>query len=152
MAPLFGITLLLLLISILFSMFLNCWFPTSYPSLFSVGAPLRILLLIVEMFYVNLWERKAFWFILFVYLAMALGTCVSPSKQDLKNSAIALLIISILTFGWLFFCNLIGWHAPVLTFIVQALTWALLTGLIFSLLGLAVTAPIATIKWFLKKK
>jgi hypothetical protein len=92
-APLFCIPLVLFGCTWIFSTYLGCSIPFLFTSIDSAGAVTLVASQIAFMFAANLVYRFNPCFLLYIYLTVSLVLSLAPSRQDMKNAAVGILII-----------------------------------------------------------
>ena len=94
MAPFFGIPIVLILLGLLFNFALGCQISWELSTKGNVGEViLNTLVASWELIWKNLYEKGAYWFILYAYMAASLTISLAPSKQDFRNSIWGLLAV-----------------------------------------------------------
>jgi hypothetical protein len=142
MAPMLGIPLFLLALSLIFRYFLGCWFLFSEPQLDSLSSAWDYFSIPFMMFKMNFYTFHNWWFILYLYLTLSLVVCLAPSGQDLRNSYIGLIALFILGLLVIFVSGYLGWGTPVMKFIIYWLYYAFGIGLMLEIIALIITIPI----------
>jgi hypothetical protein len=139
-APLFVIPLILSLITLVFSAHLGCVFPTFPPTIASTDALLFLGGEIVTSFHTNLVAQFNGWFILYVYLTTSLVLSIAPSRQDMKNAAVGIFLLSLAVI------MAIMSGIPVLTEIIteflHLLEIGFTLGLVYGLIALLISSPL----------
>ena len=159
MMPLFGCSFFIFLLGWLFG-HIGVEFKTvglsEYDQNFLVAFG-QIMIATGETFYWNFVPLgiTTIFFILFLYFVGSVAACIAPSKTDLKNSFVGLIIIIIIGFLTIFLQPLgyipgivdrFGTPTPILDFIVSGLTQAIGIGLIGVFLILLILIPVAILK------
>lgn len=148
MAPLFGIPLFLFLVSFIFMFFDLAWFPNSFPQVNSPGSAWDFATISFVILWKNFWVHHYWWFLIYLYLALSLVTCMAPSGPDFKNCIIGLALIFGVGLLFLFGVHMLNantplnWGTPVLRFILNWLYYAVGIGLVLELLAMVITLPI----------
>lgn len=160
MMPLFGCSVFLLLLALIFGR-IGIEFHTTSLSLSHLNileAFWEFLIIAGQTFYDNFVPFDiiiVIFFILFLYFVGSVASCIAPSGVDMKHSIIGMIIMAGLGFIIIFLKpigyipgveNQFGTATPVLDFIVYYLTIALAIGLFGIFLILLILVPIALLK------
>ena len=150
MAPFIGLPLSIVLIGLLFDLVLGCDISWSYTASGNMGEVfLSTMGAAWDLIYKNLWELRAFWFVLYLYLASSFTLSLSPSGQDFKNSYIGLSILLGSTILFVLAVEMLfsDWGFPIISFLVEGLGWIVVIGLAMCLFGLIMGSPFFLIKY-----
>lgn len=143
-APLFGIPLVLSFLTMVFGTYLGCSFPVFPPSIDSVATFITLIHGIAATFSTNLVVRFNGWFLLYLYLTTSLVLSVAPSRQDLKNAAIGIFLLTLagIMIVWSGIPSVLG----VLGYGVRLLEIGFTLGLVYGLIALVISLPL--IAWY----
>ncbi len=148
MAPLFGIPLILVGITWVFQTYLGCYFPP-FPLTFDTLSSVQELFAgIISLFYQNLIVHFNIWFFPYLYLTISLAVSMAPSNQDIRNSAIGIMIIILV--GILILWSNIPFAADALLTVTRVLGMGIALGFIFGLIALIVSIPLIIL--YIKKR
>ncbi|MDD1694627.1 MAG: M50 family metallopeptidase [Methanoregula sp.] len=139
-APLFCIPLFLTGLTWCFSAYLGCTFPQFPVSIDSAGTLHTLGAGIVELFSQNLVTAFHPWFLLYLYLTLSLVLSVAPSRQDIRNAAVGLVLIALL--GLLIFLSAVPWAVSILWEITSVIGMGFALGLAFGLIALVISLPL----------
>jgi len=158
MAPLFGIPLFLFLLAFIFGFFNIAWFPNSFPQINSPGSAWDFATISFIILWQNFWVHHYWWFLIFLYFALSLVTCIAPSGSDFKNCIIGLAVIFGVGLLFLFGIHALNantgldWSTPVIRFIINWLYYAVGIGLVLELLAMVITLPIFLITMAIRRR
>ena len=148
MAPLFGIPLILVVITWVFQTYLGCYFPP-FPLTFDTLSSVQELFVdIISLFYQNLIVHFNIWFFPYLYLTISLAVSMAPSGQDIRNSAVGIMIIVLV--GILILWSDIPFAADALLTVTRVLGMGIPLGFIFGLIALIVSIPLIIL--YIKKR
>jgi hypothetical protein len=140
-APLFGIPLVLAGLTWIFGTYLGCTLFSSVPSLTSLAGAGSLVTTAITILYQNLIVQFNGWFLLYLYLTVSLVLSLSPSMQDIRNATFGLFILIVL--GLLIIASNIPIAITLLGEVMTLFATGLTLGLMFELIALVVTIPIA---------
>jgi hypothetical protein len=155
MAPFFGIPIVIVLLGILFDRFLGCEMEWDLDLSGSVGSVIvGILGSILDLLRVNLVDRKAYWFLIYVYLAASLTVSLSPSAKDFKNGVAGLVVVLVGVLVWILVIARIlpDWEYPILSPVVEIMGWVVVVGLIAALFGSLMALPFFLIRTLTRRE
>lgn len=147
-APLLFIPLVLAGCTWIFSQYLGCEFPPIPLGIDSMNALFFLCTSIISMFTLNLIVRFNAWFLLYLYLTLTLVLSISPSVQDMKNAAIGIGIIAFI--GVLILWSSLPVAVSILMKIVSLIEMGFILGLVFGIIALVISSPLAVL--YLHKK
>jgi hypothetical protein len=147
-APLLVLPLLLSFMTGLFPIISGSAPGITLPSLGSDVTPSVILTTVTGLFITNLFVRFNSWFLLYLYLCTSIILSLAPSRQDLANAAIGIILIAascliIITSGY-------GPANTLLDWILVPMAYAFTLGLIFELIVAVGSLPLILI-WGIRK-
>lgn len=149
MAPFIGIPITLMILGFLFDYLLGCsiiWNPSLSGN---VGT---VILNTFEEAFNMIWDNivriRAYWFVLYLYLAASLVIALAPSKQDFKNSIWGLLALLGGVLVWILLVERVfpDWGFPALDFVFDMTAWIIVVGLVISVFGLILGIPFYLLK------
>lgn len=143
-APLFAIPLILSFVTAIFATYLGCIFPVFPASVDSFEALLALNIGIISTIHTNLITHFNGWFILYLYLTISLVMSVAPSRQDMKNAAVGIFLIS-LVMGMIIWSD-IPLAVYVLREFMRLLEIGFNLGLVYGLIALLISSPL--IVWY----
>jgi hypothetical protein len=139
-APLFLIPLVLAGLTWLFGTYAGC--SLSLPALLP-GSPATALALVTGSGLV-LWQNLVVqfngWFLLYLYLALSLVLSCAPSRQDIKNAAAGIVILT--GAGLLVIWSSVDVLVALLSTLLQLIATGLALGLTFEILAILVSLPV----------
>jgi hypothetical protein len=153
MAPFFGIPLTIILLGILFDKALGCEISWDIDISGSLGSIIvGALSATFDLIKVNLVDKGAYWFLLYVYLAASLTVGLAPSAKDFKNGMIGLVLILLLVLVWIIAMERVfpKWDFLLLGPVVDILGWVVVVGLLAALLGSLLALPFFLIRLMTK--
>ena len=139
-APLFCIPLALFGCTWIFSTYLGCVIPALPSAIDSVDTLALLGTQISAMFTANLICHFNAWFLLYLYLTISLVLSLAPSRQDMKNAALGIVIIVSLGMFiiWSNFAPAVNFLDTLINFV--GISFAL--GLGFGVIALVVSLPL----------
>lgn len=149
MAPFFGIPIVIILLGLVFDHLLGCslsW------DLDISGSPGKVLLdtlgATFDLIKVNIFDLRAYWFLLYLYFCASGVVALSPSAQDIRNGIPGLAAILLGALVWILLIGAVApsWHFPVLGAVMDILGWVVVVGLIAGLLALVLALPFFIIR------
>jgi len=149
MAPFLGIPLVIVLVGLMFDMFLGCEISWDLTISGSVGqVVLDTFSSAFRLVKVNLVDRGAYWFLLYIVFSASLMMGLSPSAKDFKNGLIGLVAILLGVLVWIVAMESLfpGWDFPLLAPLLDILGWIVVIGLVASLLGAVLALPFLIVK------
>ena len=144
-APLFCIPLFLTGLAWIFSAYLGCTFPAFPASIDSAGTLHSLGIDIVELFRQNLVANFHPWFLLYLYLTLSLVLSVAPSRQDIRNAAVGIVLIALS--GLLIFLSAIPWAVSTLWQVTSIVGMGFALGLAFGLIAFVISLP--PLAWYI---
>ncbi len=148
MAPLFGISLILVGITWVFQTYSGCYFPSFPQYLDTVNTVQELFSDLISLFYQNLFVHFNIWFLFYLYAVISLAVSIAPSGQDIKNSAIGLIIILIV--GILILWSNIPFVVNALLVVTRIVGIGITLGFVFGLIAFIVSIPLIII--YIKNK
>lgn len=149
-APLFVIPLVLSGVTWFFLTFLGCTFPVFPPTIASFEALLALGSKIIETFHTNLVEQFNGWFLLYIYLTTSLILSVSPSRQDMKNAAIGIFLLTLA--GTMVLLSGIPVATGILAEFLRLLEIGFTLGLVYGLIALLISLPLILLYGFTRTR
>ncbi len=147
-APLLCIPLVLAGCTWVFSQYLGCEIPPTPMVVDSADALFGLIIGVIGMFTRNLIVRFNPWFPVYLYITLTLVLSLAPSRQDMKNAAVG---IGIITFAGIL---MLGSSLPVLVTILEEITRLIgigfTFGLMFGIIALVITSPLLI--WYVYKR
>jgi len=139
-APLFGLPLVLSVITWCFGTYLGCRFFPFPETVFTAGTQVQAGYAILQIFDKNLIAVQNGWFILYLYLTTSIVLSVAPSFQDLKNASLGIFLLAL--FGTLIIAGNIPWATTALEYITGILGAGFSLGLAFGFIALFCSLPL----------
>jgi hypothetical protein len=139
-APLFVIPLVLSGVTLVFSTYLGCTFPVFPPTITSIDALLVLGEEIVASFHTNLVIQFNSWFLLYIYLTISLVLSIAPSRQDMKNAAVGIFLLSLAVI--MAILSGIPVAAEIVTEFLHLLEIGFTLGLVYGLIALFISSPL----------
>jgi hypothetical protein len=143
-APLFGIPLVLSMITWIFGTWLGCIFPVFPESVSSLQSLLLLGEGILATIAENLISRFNGWFLLYIFLTISLVLSVAPSKQDMKNAAIGFFLMAFT--GIILSLSQIPFAENILAELMHLLSMGFTLGLVYGIMALTASLPV--IFWY----
>jgi len=147
-APLFCIPLVLTGCTWVFSQYLGCVFPPLALTVDSPDAFFGLVIGIAGMFIQNLIVSFNPWFPVYLYLTLSLVLSLAPSRQDIKNAAIGIGVITLLGI-------LILWSGlPLAVTIIEVISYFIgigfTLGILFGVIAMVISSPLMF--WYMHKR
>jgi len=139
-APLFGIPLVLSGLTMLFSEYLGCVFPSFPSAIDSAGTLHALAVSVISVFDANLVSAFHPWFLLYLYLTTSLVLSMAPSSQDLRNGAAGIALVAVL--GIVIILSGIPWAVDILWRVTNIAGMGFTLGLAFGLIALVLSLPL----------
>jgi hypothetical protein len=125
---------------LVFSTYLGCTFPVFPPTITSIDALLVLGEEIVASFHTNLVIQFNSWFLLYIYLTISLVLSIAPSRQDMKNAAVGICLLSLAVI--MAILSGIPVAAEIVTEFLHLLEIGFTLGLVYGLIALFISSPL----------
>lgn len=139
-APLFIIPLVLSGVTWVFSTHLGCIFPAFPPTIGSFDALLALGEEIIATFHTNIATRFNGWFLLYIYLTISFVLSIAPSRQDMKNAAVGIFLMSLAVI--MAVLSGIPPATDLITEFLRLLEIGFTLGLVYGLIALLISSPL----------
>lgn len=139
-APLILLPLVLALLTWIFSSWLGCTLVIILPESSSSEVVFPVFATVAGIFYTNIIAQFNAWFLLYLYLCITIILSLAPSRQDLSNAAIGILLIAA---GGLLI--VISAYMPAISLLSQILDlifYPFILGLVFEIVAGVVALPL----------